>query len=86
MKNKWIIPKVQGDVPLARSNHAATLMDPDLIIIHGGRHGTLRLSDTCILQVCYKLVSMCFLFHLRSFYPELSLISFQGKNILLLLG
>jgi len=51
MKNKWIIPRVQGDVPLARSNHAATLMDPDLIIIHGGRHGTLRLSDTCILQV-----------------------------------
>lgn len=51
MKNKWIIPEVQGDAPLPRSNHAATLMDPDLIIIHGGRHGTLRLSDTCILQV-----------------------------------
>lgn len=51
MKNKWIIPKVQGDAPLPRSNHAATLMDPDLIIIHGGRHGSLRLSDTYVLQV-----------------------------------
>lgn len=65
MKNKWIIPKVQGDAPLPRSNHAATLMDPDLIIIHGGRHGALRLSDTCILQVPLSSASSISNFHLK---------------------
>lgn len=65
MKNKWIIPKVQGDAPLPRSNHAATLMDPDLIIIHGGRHGALRLSDTCILQVCLSSASSISNLHLK---------------------
>eukprot|EP01018_Ginkgo_biloba_P037843 Gb_11255 [translate_table: standard] len=55
--NEWAIPKVQGQAPIPRSNHAATLMDNDLIIIHGGRHGALRLSDTCVLQVPRSPVS-----------------------------
>ncbi|GLJ50853.1 hypothetical protein SUGI_1083270 [Cryptomeria japonica] len=49
--NKWVIPEVEGDTPLPRSNHAATLMDTDLFIIHGGRNGTIRLSDMCVLKV-----------------------------------
>jgi hypothetical protein len=95
MKNKWIITKVQGDAPLPRSNHAATLMDPDLIIIHGGRHGALWLSDTYILQVCYKnnVHGSCFFFTFfipsQMYYLDLwnsHFSIFRGKIFLLLLG
>ena len=42
---------VRGQPPCPRSNHAAVLMVDGLIVIHGGRHGSLRLSDTYVLQV-----------------------------------
>ncbi|KAH9295388.1 hypothetical protein KI387_038976, partial [Taxus chinensis] len=51
VRNKWVIRKVEGDVPLPRSNHAATSMDADMVIIHGGRNGTIRLSDMFVLKV-----------------------------------
>lgn len=49
--NRWSVVSVKGEPPSPRSNHASALMDNGLIIIHGGRHGSLRLNDTYVLQV-----------------------------------
>lgn len=55
--NRWSIPSVKGEPPSPRSNHASALLEDRLIIVHGGRHGSSRLSDTYLLQVppvdCY---------------------------------
>ena len=48
---RWNMIAVRGQPPCPRSNHAAVLMVDGLIVIHGGRHGSLRLSDTYVLQV-----------------------------------
>ncbi|KAI5077798.1 hypothetical protein GOP47_0007622 [Adiantum capillus-veneris] len=49
--NKWSMVPVKGESPSPRSNHAATLANAGMIIIHGGRHGSLRLNDFYILKV-----------------------------------
>lgn len=60
LTNRWNMIAVRGQPPCPRSNHAAVLMGDGLIVIHGGRHGSLRLSDTYVLQVpvCIQKVIM----------------------------
>lgn len=49
--NTWSVVEALGTSPLPRSNHAAALLGENLVIIHGGRNGTERLSDICALRV-----------------------------------
>lgn len=49
--NRWCMVLVKGEPPSPRSNHASVLTENGLIIIHGGRHGSLRLNDSYCLQV-----------------------------------
>eukprot|EP00250_Pteridium_aquilinum_P008330 c17857_g1_i1 orf=135-2555(+) len=49
--NRWSMVPVKGEPPSPRSNHASTLTGSGFIIIHGGRHGSLRLNDCYLLQV-----------------------------------
>lgn len=50
--NKWRDRlDVKGAAPLQRSNHAASLLGENLIVIHGGRNGRDRLRDTSVLKV-----------------------------------
>ena len=49
--NTWSVVQALGTSPLPRSNHAAALLGENLVIIHGGRNGTERLSDICALRV-----------------------------------
>ena len=51
VENRWSMVAVRGQSPSPRSNHAAVMMADGHILIHGGRHGSLRLSDTYVLQV-----------------------------------
>eukprot|EP00249_Psilotum_nudum_P018454 c26812_g1_i3 orf=277-2679(-) len=48
--NRWITPAVSGEAPLPCSNHAASLLEDNLIVIHGGRHASFRLRDMFVLQ------------------------------------
>ncbi|CAM6099950.1 unnamed protein product [Calypogeia fissa] len=48
--NMWMVPRVRGTAPESRSNHAAALVKDDLFFMCGGRNGSERLRDICLLQ------------------------------------
>ncbi|CAM6099919.1 unnamed protein product [Calypogeia fissa] len=48
--NMWMAPRVRGTAPVSRSNHAAALVKDDLIFMCGGRNGSERFRDICLLQ------------------------------------
>ncbi|KAH7422716.1 hypothetical protein KP509_12G021800 [Ceratopteris richardii] len=49
--NRWSMVQVRGELPTPRSNHASAFTANGMIVIHGGRHGSLRLSDWYVMQV-----------------------------------
>ncbi|CAM6097154.1 unnamed protein product [Calypogeia fissa] len=57
--NMWMAPRVRGTAPVSRSNHAAALVKDDLIFMCGGRNGSERLRDICLLQIRSPAVAGC---------------------------
>lgn len=51
VENTWTSRKALGKIPSARASHKATLVGSNQMLVHGGRSGAKRLSDTCVLRV-----------------------------------
>jgi hypothetical protein len=49
MKEKWIIPTIEGSIPYGRAGHTGTVVGKD-IFVFGGRSGSLLLQDSYLFS------------------------------------
>eukprot|EP01080_Neovahlkampfia_damariscottae_P005360 gene5360-9168_t len=49
IKERWLVPTIEGSIPLGRAGHSATVVGQD-IFVFGGRSGSLLLQDSYLFS------------------------------------